>query len=491
MKKLKNIILIFLASILVLGCNEEKFLDEKPITTISTKSFYKTSEQFEQSVNAAYQELQDLTSLAYWMLHGMRSDVSTYQQNEQNQGDIPWRDIDLFDVKATNTVIWSVWQNLYQGIEKCNTTLYYIEDEEVDKKDRYIAEVKFLRAFYYFNLVQFFGDVPLILKIIESRNEAFEKNKRIPKNEVYAQIISDLNDAKEILPKNYSGVDLGRATEGAARTLLAKVLMWNGRYGDAITELETVYNSGQYALLNDYSSVFDINNENNEEIIFSVQYIEGPYNLGSMYMYRFSPWNAQTTYLPFMQQNGSTAFNMPTQDLIESFETGDERKSLIDTSWIDHENWIYHDSIVPFQKKYWDPGHSVRFVTGSNFNIFRYPHVLLMLAECYMREGGGDPVPLVNLVRSRAGLPELSNVTLDDIIKERKVEFYCEGDRWDVLIRTGKAKEVMAAHAIHERKRTYIYEYAFQHIKLLYPIPDDAITLDPTLEQNSEYLETY
>jgi hypothetical protein len=488
MKNLKNSIFIFLISMVTFGCSEEEFLDEKPITQISTKSFFETSKQFEQSVNGAYQELQDLTRESYWMLQEVRSDVSTFQVNLQNQAAIGWNDIDLFTIIVDNSLIYSTWNNLYQGIEKCNTTLHYIKDVDVENKDRYIVEVKFLRAFYYFNLVQYFGDVPLITDIISSREDALNQNKRVAKDKVYEQILADLNDAKNYLPKSYSAENAGRATEGAARTLLADVLMWQGRYKDAATELETVINSQQYSLLADYSSVFDIKNENNKEIVFDVQFIEGPNNLGSSFMYRFLPWNSGNKYLPFPQSNSSTGFNIPTEDLIESFERGDKRKSMIDTTWIDHENYTYHNSIVPFTKKFMDKGHTINFITGSNFPIFRYPHVLLMLAECYSRQGGGNPVLLVNQVRIRAGLPALASVTLNDIINERKIEFHCEGDRWGVLVRTGLAKEVMIAHGMKEKKRPNIQPNTYGNIKLLYPIPDNVLSLDPTMQQNPEYV---
>jgi len=240
----------------------------------------------------------------------------------------------------------------------------------------------------------------------------------------------------------------------------------------------------------DYASVFDVNNENNEEIIFAIQYIDGSFDLHSSYMYRFSPWNAPSTLLGHQQVTARTGMNIPTTDLINAFEDGDIRLSMIDTTYIDTDHGVYHDSIVPFTKKYWHEGHGVRFQTKADFPLFRYPHVFLMLAECYVREGGGDPLALINEVRSRAQLPDLTSVTLDDIIQERRVEFHCEADRWDVLVRTGKAVEVMEAHLQFERQNRppdVIGGDAFQQIKLLFPIPASEIETDPQLPQNPEY----
>ncbi|MDF9799358.1 RNA polymerase sigma factor (sigma-70 family) [Catalinimonas alkaloidigena] len=134
--------------------------------------------------------------------------------------------------------------------------------------------------------------------------------------------------------------------------------------------------------------------------------------------------------------------------------------------------------------------HAIQFQTGANFPLFRYPHVLLMLAECYLRVGGGDPLMLVNQVRARAGLPAASVVTLEDIIHQRRVEFYGEADRWDVLVRTDKVLEVMEAHGENERQNrseVHVGDAAFRDIKVLYPIPASAIQTDPKLKQNSEY----
>ncbi len=497
MKNLLNTILIIIAGCIVFGCDEDGFLNETPVSELSTKSFFETAGQFEQAVNASYTNLITLSgneSLSnsdgiFWAMGEMRSDNTTYQNNTTDQsGHVLW-ETDKFTMNAENGYVSGAWNNCYEGIGKCNIVLKYSAGKEFGEKERCIAEVKFLRALYYFTLVKTFGDVPLVTEPAGSYTEAFEGNKRVPADLVYEQIISDLNDAKQNLPKGYLSSDKGRATEGAARTLLAKVLMWAGRYDEAVTELEAVVAGQQYTLLDDYASVFSINNENNEEIVFSVQCIEGTYGLGSANMYRFTPWNAESRYLPHAQIVARTGMNIPTEDLMNSFEDGDKRLAMIDTSYTDEVNGTYHGNIVPFTRKFWDPDHAVQYVTGTDFPLFRYPHVLLMLAECYLREGGGDPVPLVNKVRTRAGLPALSSVTLDDIIHERRIEFHCEADRWDVLVRTGKAGEVMAAHGAKEKanRPTVITSTAFNKINLLFPVPSGVLETDPTMEQNPEY----
>lgn len=497
MKNLKKFIIISLLSLFVFGCNDEEFLNEVPVSVLSTKSFFETDAQFKQAVNAAYTNLRVLAgdqSLGvgdgtFWAMGEMRSDNTTFQNNLTDQSGHRYWHLDQFIMNAQNEIVSVPWTQCYEGIGKCNAVMQYSAEKEYENKERYVAEVKFLRALYYFTLVKAFGDVPLVTELTNSYLGAFEGNKRVSKDLVYDQIVADLNDAKQNLPKSYPSGDWGRATEGAARTLLADVLMWRNSYGEAATELAAVLNSQQYSLLNDYSSVFAINNENNAEIVFSVQNIVGTFGLGSANMYRFTPWNAVKAYLPHAQILARTGMNIPTEDLMNSFEKGDKRLVMIDTSWVDEEFGTYHGNVVPFTKKFWEASHAVQTITGTDFPLIRYPHVLLMLAECYVRGGGGDPVALVNQVRQRAGLPILSSVTLDDIIHERRIEFNCEADRWWVLVRTGKAVEVMTAHGLMERanRPEVIRGSAYAKINILFPIPSSVLENDVTMEQNPEY----
>lgn len=486
--------IVFLA-LGLLGC--EEFLNEFPVSEISTKSFFKNEAQFEQAVNGAYSDLRTLAGNTdlwvdgiFWIAGEMRSDNTTFQHNTTDQSGHRFWHADQFIMNANNEIVDVAWNACYTGIGKCNIVIKNSEGLEYTKKARHLAEVKFLRALYYYTLVRLFGDVPLVTEPANSYAEAFEGNKRVSKDQVFELIVSDLNEAKQNLPKSYAAAEFGRATEGAARTLLADVLMWLGNYGEAKTELEAVVAGKQYEVLDDYASVFDINNENNKEIVFSVQFIVGTYGLGTSNMYRFTPWNSGNKYISHGQILARTGMNIPTASLINSFETGDLRKNMIDFGYIDEEFGTYQGNIVPFTKKFWDPGHAVQYITGTDFPLYRYPHVLLMLAECYLREGGGDPVPLVNQVRRRAGLPDLTSVTLDNIIHERRVEFHCEADRWWVLLRTGKAVEVMTAHGNEEKANRpgAISSTAFKKINLLFPIPSNVLQNDLTMEQNPEYL---
>lgn len=498
MRKYKYYTLLSLLTVLLLGCNESDFLEEIPVSNISVPAYFKTPAQFDEAVVGAYTFLRPLSEVFFWSAGEMRSDNTTFQHNSETQSGYNLWDLDKFTTGggSEDDILDPAWNNLYAGIGRCNTVLTYIQDaDDFDKKNQYVAEAKFLRAFYYFNLVKYWGNIPLVTTKAESMQSAFENNKQVSPEVVYAQILKDLNEAKNDLPLSHPASSRGRVTQGAVRMLLADVLMFTGKYGEATAELQQIVGSGQYSLVSDYSKLFGVAYENNAEFIFDVQNIEGAsYGQSSYYMYRFVPWNigqASTKVYGFpfnIVGSGSNGMNIPTEDLIRSFEKGDVRLNLIDTTFVDLERPVFKNSIVPFTLKFVDYAHAREGQTGVNFPLYRYPHVLLSLAECYLRVGGGDPLPFINQVRERAQLEPLTTVTLDDIIHERRVEFNCECDRWSVLLRTGLAKEVMAKHAVEERKRIDIPETAYPEIQLLFPIPSFQLEIDSNLKQNPEYL---
>src|SRR5690625_665700 len=195
-------------------------------------------------------------------------------------------------------------------------------------KNQLIGEVKFLRAFYYFNLVRLFGRVPLVLDQVRSPDQAFTTlESRATIDEVYEQIMIDAGDAVDLLPSVYSGNDAGRATEGAARTLLAEVLMTLEDYPAAISELQKVTDLG-YTLLTEYSDVFNPENKNHDETIFDVNYaaLESNRGLGSNFIYMFAPFNSGSQITGF--SGTPTGVNLPTRGVISAFEENDLRRDV-------------------------------------------------------------------------------------------------------------------------------------------------------------------
>lgn len=254
---------------------EKNFLDLSPISNPSVASFYKTNNDIEIALNAAYGSLQrnGQYRYAYWNVGEVRSDNATTFEGGGNLADA---EIDQFKEGSSNSILNSMWLDTYNGILLCNVVIERVEKVAIDEnlKKRFIGEAEFLRALMYFNLLRTFGDVPLVLKETTSVQEGYDQG-RVATSEVYAQIIKDLSDAETRLPGTYAGKDIGRATKGAAQALLGKVFLTKGDYAAAATKLEEVISEGSYQLLPDYASLWISSNGNNAESIFEVQYKKG------------------------------------------------------------------------------------------------------------------------------------------------------------------------------------------------------------------------
>jgi hypothetical protein len=341
-----------------------------------------------------------------------------------------------------------------------------------------------------------FGDAPLVLTEAQSVADAFKVATKSPVAKVYTQIIADAQTAIDKLPVKYiADTDKGRVTKGTAETMLAEVYMTQKKFDLAIPLLRAVIASGAYSLNADYADNFDIHKENGPESIFEIQYIEGPNGLGSDFVDTFIPWDYYDTDITGYEiANGAqNGWNIPTQDLVNAYEEGDKRRDASLTDFTSDEYGID----LPFIKKYQSIG-AVKGITGNNFPVYRYADVYLMLAECLNEQGfagGGDAFKYLNLVRERAGLepksagndnPDL-NVSSQDgfraaIAHERQVELAFENHRWFDLLRTGKAVEVMKAHAASERAYKndswQINSAAYSNIRLLFQYPLDEGNLE-------------
>lgn len=456
-------------SFLFFSCEDK--LDIIPETEIGRDGFFQSASEIEQVVSGAYNGLQSdgLYGFNIPFLGELRSDNTYEEALSNNNGD--YGQIDVFDLSSINPVLDQTWKDAYVCIQQCNIVLNRIEkipNIKQEIKNSRTGEVLFIRALTYFNLVRLFGDIPLVTKETTDPNTFFGQG-RTPVSEIYNQIISDLTEAISKLPATQS--QAGRATNGAANALLGKVHLTLGNYAQAITNLNNV--SG-YSLLPDYADIFSIENENNAESIFEVQFKRGVNNAeeGSPYatIFRVSGTVA-----------GARGNNHPTQDLYDAFETGDVRR---DAS-------IGQEKGVRYTLKYIDPGMTVAQDGENNVIVIRYADVLLMLAEALNEQGyqaNGRAFDLLNQIRNRAGLTSLNATNLPDkesfrahIANERRVELNLENHRWFDLVRTGKAVETMNAHNSESG------DFTIDNNKLLYPIPQSQINTDNSITQNPGY----
>ncbi len=495
MKKYCNRILglVIITACVISSC-KKSFLDLGPQASINGSKFFSTQAEILQAVNGAYSSLRILGVNSYWVFGEMRSDNTANFQT--NTGGEQRELIDQFLIIATNDNVRNFWQQSYIGISRCNDVLDHIEAVTMpDKiKTQYIGEAKFLRAFYYFQLVRQFGGVPLRITSIQSASNSLSQG-RAKKEQIYAQIISDLQEAVKGLPPSYTGKDVGRATQGAARMLLAEVYMTDQKFAPALAELRIIKTLG-YSLLNNYKDIFDPKNKNNKESIFEIQYLGSQAPLASNFMYTFAPAQsgANVTGDPGTSLTLGSGWNTPTTDLINSYETGDLRKNAsMSMGYTNNGVFVNAPHVIKYNHGFVNRGS-----TDNNFPVYRYADALLLIAECLNEIGGvnAEAFDILDQTRIRAGLQPISRSSIntpallrDAIEKERRVELAFENHRWYDLVRTNKAVEVMNAHGAREKilKPTVIRPTAFNVTpnKLLLPIPQQDVTVD-NLEQNPQ-----
>jgi hypothetical protein len=504
---MKNRYITLCAALLLTLSACEKDLDQAPISSGSTPTFYQTPNDFDQAVTSIYADLVAYPDRLY-NLSEMRSD-NIYGVGEAGVRD--WEPINNFATTlATNPYIAEAWTTNYNGILRANTVLDQLGTNggvlSASVKTRYEGEARFLRAFYYFDLVRTFGRVPLIDKALVPSEVL--KVARTPVAEVYDLIIADLQTAITNLPLVYDNTvtadkaNVGRATGSAAKGLLALVYLTrsgptygiqgpglaSGEYGKAAALLNEIIASGKFGLVPKYADIFSYTNENNREVIFDVQYISGGTGRGGTLPTLVSP----NTYfgavkIPFA---GAEEIKPVANDLLNSYAEADVRKAF--NFQMGFTSLTNFKETRAFERKYLNETlRGVdRFDWPINFIVLRYTDVLLMRAECILRGAGGtqaDVDAAVNQVRSRAGLAPVTGVTMPQLLEERRREFAGEGLRWHDLVREGVVLDVMNAWIPKEDTRNKITRNINAN-QILYPIPQAELTAAPGLyDQNPGY----
>lgn len=480
----------------LLSCN--KLLDVEPATFTSGSNYYETENQVETAVNGAYSVLQTLnTSGNFWIFTEVRADNTTYQYNPNNRCCITREQVDEFLNTATDRYTENVWSVLYNGIAQTNVILSRIEGitfTDMEKKNQLIGEVKFLRGLLYFNLVRLFGEVPLRIEEVQGPTDAFSDQKASIE-QVYEQIIQDATDAAANLPVSYPASDVGRATQGAALTLLGDVYLTRKDYPNAISTLQQVTQLG-YELVPEYADIYDPNNKNNTESVFEVQYNSSIDGENSNFFFNFGPFSGGFDLTGFQGQLGG--LNIPTPSIINAYEPGDKRKAASIGYYVNPDNSTSFESFsgdsIPYINKYYHPPFEINGWTNDNWPIYRYADVLLMLAEALNEEGRtGEAYAYINPIRMRAGLEILSGLSSEEfreaVYHEGRVELAFENHRWFDLLRTGRALEVMTEHGEEERARLQRVgpeSFNVQEYMLVFPIPASEVRLNG-FAQNPNY----
>jgi starch-binding outer membrane protein, SusD/RagB family len=498
MKHITILIILFCLS----SCSED-FLDKTNPGTLVASTFYQTEAQVQQAVNGIYGQLQPIIS-NQWAYNEFIADNTTLHFNVGNRGQGPSLEaIEFWQINSGTSNITNLYSSIYLTMVNINTSLSKLPGAAFDDvlKKQYEGELKFLRAYYYFQLTQHFGEVIIITEPLKVPAEAYAYTRE-PVDKVYELIKSDLNFAVTALPASYNAANKGRATQGAALSLLSKVQLTRKEYANAVTTLNQVLSLG-YSLLPSYADVFDPLKKNHAESIFDVQF-QGDNLLGegSNFIYTFAPLFSSGGVIDFAGQDGG-GWNTPSRDMIAAYEAGDLRKDVsLKEGYLNKSNeWVP----VPFINKYNHP-HTIRGVTNENWPVLRYADVLLMLAEAINEQSDGPTVEAydyLNAIRSRAGLAALSglneNSFRDAVLKERRIELAFENHRWFDLKRTKTPAELaifLNAYAAIEKSNPTTDrggipfsagDYQFSEYEALFPIPASEIRINPKLTQNPGY----
>ena len=492
MKLKYNLIAIALLGFSFSSCSD--FLEQNPQTDLSENDFYKTADDILSAVNGAYSSLQEGDIYGNWYVFG---EIPSDNTRNQLSGSVTTQnEFDQFYIDTQNSMIANFWKAAYKVINRTNTILGRIDGIEINTElaNRYKLECKFIRALMYFNLVRVYGDVPLVLKEI-SISESYDI-LREPKENVYNQIIADLKEAQD-LPVSYSTAEDGRATQGAAKALLANVYMTLHKYAEAETILAEIINSGRYSLLENtpgslnidgYKNVFSPVNHNSKEGIFEIQFLKGGYGEGSNYANNFAPENSGTNVVAV---GGTGGNNIPEMDIYNAYVEGDLRRDFSmslgyydnrkNNEWVE-SRYVCKFMDVPYQNN----------DASNNYPVIRYADVILMYAEALNQNGKtAEACKYLNMTRRRGfgyQTTETSPVDLQTTDKaqfalmveqERRVELAFENHRWFDLIRTGRAVEVMRSKG-----------FSLNETNLICPIPQKQIDVNPKLTQNDYRIES-
>ena len=479
-----SLILLFITCLLV-AC--EEVLDEPVYSQLSPENVFKSEQGIQSILFAAYSELANTTGNNRG-IQGMEewgTDIGWQTGGGENSTAVQFLYFTLG--ASTNLPMGTLWDPNYRGIRNANVVLDNIDKSPIDENKKYlfIAEAKFIRAMCYSKLFFLFGPTPLR----KSENDELELQKA-EESEMINFIETELKEALPNLPNPGEELAYGRAHKGAVWGALTKFYLNTKQWAKCVDAAQNLMDLNYYELFPDYEYLFHVENERNKEYIWVK-----PVNI---YSTNSNTWMT-ATFPPGFAKDRRTGLEMKStwktiasqyrilDDFYNSFESGDKRKNLIISKYINNKgdtiSLLNQDNTRSF--KYWPDPNAAGNIHGNDLPQIRYADILLSKAEALNELNGPnqESIELINRVRNRAGLSDISLSEFNTkealrahLLKERGWEFYSEPMRRYDLIRMGKFIEMAQARGMNA-----------QPFHGLFPIPQQAIDANPNLEQNSGY----
>ena len=483
---MKKITILLLPFLFLAGC---QVLEKTPLPSITPENFFQNADDAESALTAAYDALQQ---------------TGTYGQDLNVVGEMPSDNVTSTngDVNAMERILWTpqtsqvnnVFQAAYIGINRANAVLNYVPGIQMDtaRRNQILGEASFLRALHYFNLVRLYGGVPLRLTPTESGENSVVNLARSSEEQVYAQIVSDLQQAEQWTAAGSASPI--RVSKTAVNALQAKVFLTQRQWAQAATAANKVISSGLYQLLPSFNALFPP--ENKPESIFEVQFAgnaDGGFILPDLLL----PSPPATYSFP--------KFNIPTNELIQYADTNNDQRwkftGEIVPAGRNHASFLLSTSSNANDNGYftykWRSNPNA-FNSPDNYYVLRLADVMLMYAEATNEQNGPSQAALtaLNAVRTRAGLPALTlaNVSTqqafrNEVDRQRRLELAFEGERWFDLLRYARHEQagpgvthaVTALDIIQQQRGTPNANY------LLFPFPQAEINNNALLQQNPGY----
>lgn len=510
MKYIALVILVFILS----SCSKD-FLERTNPNEESSSDYWKTEEQMMNGINAAYRPLRFNGCYGRWLhiLYTSRSDEGwCHSPNPHFQSYSNFQMGSYNDASAEGILF--PWLDMYKGIFWANQVIDNAPDAEMDTdlRDRIMGEALFLRGLHYFNIAAIFGRGPIQVTSFAGGDDPVIGEQE----DLFQQAADDFLEAIDLLPVEYEDIDVGRATKGAAVGMLAKVLMQQKDWPEALIQLEAVINmtgnSGQtlYQLVSAYGDNFSAVNENNSESLFEVQFAYGTQagtELGGQ----------RAKFMGLQVDGCAWADADPRKSVyydfyLEETETGDDDPRLKHTLFYNDpanpgeqfygKTWAEW-SLAPdavYWKKYTNYATQVDedYNSGINFRVLRLADIYLAYAEVLNELGRtAEAYPYINMVRNRVGLPDLESSTVftgigndqakmrTQLMHERIMELTGENWRWLDLDRWGMLDNQTDINWLSERDDEFLNFKVGTHHR--YPIPYREIPLIPGLTQNTGF----